>query len=118
MTVATTREIALDSLPRKKKTSHLISNSSKVSEARRVLKVVANSHRARPTRGSEVRLEAAKSALKDAYNRELEEQLISKTEELERAHIGRRHGAAWEALREINKRASLIIKIRVDTTQE
>lgn len=117
--VDATRETALDSLPRQKKKSHLISNSGKVQEARRVLKSVANSHRARPTRGSGFRLDAAKIALKDAYTRELEEQLLTKTKELEKAHIERRHGAAWEALREItNKKASPIIKISGDTTQE
>lgn len=94
--VDATREIALNSLPRKKKQSHLISNSGKVLDARRVLKSVANSHRTRPTRGSDARLEAAKFSLKEAYTRKLEEWLISKTKELERAHIGRRHGAPWE----------------------
>lgn len=80
---------------------------------------MANSHGTHPTRGSDTRREAAKFFLKDAYTRELEEQIISQTKELERAHIGRRHGAAWEALREItNKKASPMIKIRGDTTQE
>lgn len=103
----------------KKKQSHLISNSGKVLDARRVLKSVANSHGTHPTRGSDARLEAAKFSLKDAYTRELEEQIISQTKELERAQIGRRHGAAWEALKEItNKKASPMIKIRGDTTQE
>lgn len=80
---------------------------------------MAGSHKARPTRGSRAKLHAAKSVLQDAYTRELEELLKSKTEELEKAHIERRHGAAWEALREItNKKTSPIIKIREGTTQE
>lgn len=84
-----------------------------------VLKSVAGSHKARATRASGAKLHAAKSALQDAYTRELEELLKSKTEELEKAHTERRHGTAWEALREItNKKASPMIKIRGGTTQE
>ncbi len=83
-----TWETALRSLPRKKR-SHLIANSTMVLDARTVLKTVAESRRAHPTRDSEATLDVAKSALKDAYTRELEELLKFKTKELEKAHIER-----------------------------
>lgn len=106
------KEVALEKLPKRIKRSDPISDREEVQTARCVLKKASEAHYIRPTRGSLNRLEATKSALDNAYNKAIDEELRSKAEELKSAHEENRHIAAWAALRELtNKRASPVIKI-------
>ena len=89
------------SLWKKIKRSDPISDREQVQTARCVLKKASEAHYIRPTKGSLNRLEAARSALDNAYNKVIDEELRSKAEELESTHEESRHTAAWAALREL-----------------
>ena len=115
----TNKEDAREEATEKDKRPDPISDREEVQTARCVLKKASEAHYIRPTRGSLDRLEVAKSALDNAYNKVIDEELRSKAEELERSHEENRHTAAWAVLRELtDKRSSPVIKIQGADSKE
>ena len=112
------KEVALEKLPKRIKRSDPISNREEVQTARCILKKASEPHYIRPTSGSLNWLEAAKSALDNAYNKVIDEELRSKAEELEGAHEENRHTAAWAALRVLTNKGSSPVKIQGADSKE
>ena len=101
--ITANKEIALEMLPKKRKSVVAIATSNRVNTARETLKKASRKHNARPTRNTCRSLESAKAAFDQAYTKVLDAHVKSKTDELDSLHQENKHAAAWQVLREITK---------------
>ena len=106
-------------LPKRTKKAPTLASSDKVVAARVELKTAAQKHQSKSTRSTKRNVDAAKAAFDDAYTEVLEEQVKSKTSELDSLHHEKKHAAAWAILRDvIGKKATPATRIKGGTKEQ
>ena len=117
--ITANKEIALSTLPKKRKKKDIQNCSVDVIKAREELETSAKLNRQTPTPSSQERLQTAKDNLDDIYKKEMEEYIETKAKDIEQMHIERRHAVAWETLRELtNKKTTPLSRIKGNTKDE
>ena len=96
--ITANKEIALNILPKKRKRKNNKACSKDITKAGEELEISAKLNHQTPTTKSLEKLQAAKEYLENIYQKEMEEYLESKTKDIEKLHIGRRHAYAWETI--------------------
>ena len=100
-------EIALSSLPKRKKHKHTPINSADiVVTAREKLKHVSSEYHTMPTRSRKKSLESAKKALDNAYLDAEADYIKGKIANISDLHINQKHSAAWKTINDITGRKS------------
>ena len=105
--IKATEEIALEILPKKKKSRRYApENSTNVTIAREKLKVTSLEYHKSPTPLKKVQLIAAKKDLDNAYLSSEVDYINGKISDISHLHISKKHHAAWKTIKDISGKSS------------
>jgi len=112
--IKSTEEVALATLPKKKRRSELKPTASqRVVDARTKLKSISSAYHKDPSQTSGVELNMAKKQLDDAYLDAEVDYISGKIDDLSRYHISNKHHLAWKTVKDLagkNNTSSVRIK--------
>ena len=118
--IKSTEEVALSSLPKKKRRTDIKpSNSSRVVEARSKLKTISQLYHKSPSSLNNIALIQAKKDLDDAYLDSQVDFINGKINALSNQHISKQHHLAWKTIKELaGKNSNSSIRIKGGSAKE
>ena len=117
--IAANAKVAENILPKKRKRKGIVFRTPDLIHARNLLKSCAIKNRIKSTSSTRTNLQSAKESLGKVYSKQLDQNISTKTAQIERLHAERQSAKAWETILELTiKKSSPLSKVKGDTKEE